>query len=241
MPKPNLELIARVRELSDGTLTSVQIAEQLGRNPRHIRKILLKYDLPRLGEGARRGSENHQFAGGRRISLNGYVKVTPPAGYGTEKKRLGRQAGYVFEHRYVMEQKLGRYLLPEEVVDHEDGLTLHNHPDNLRLFSSNVEHLRSTLTGKVPRWTEAGYDNMVLRHRQPGAIQRVDIHHQRTAAGATRLRQILLAALQLGIDSPYLLGSSLHTTKVGIDMSSRSTIELALAQLSQKWGWARAQ
>ena len=241
MGKPNYELIEQVRALADGETSSTEIAEILGREPRHIRKILTTHNLPRLREGARRGDDNHQFAGGRRITLNGYVLVTPPAGWQTAKPRPGRSAGYMFEHRYVMEQALGRPLEDTERVDHVDGLTLHNHPNNLRLFASNAEHLKATLTGRAPQWSEAGYQNMSLRHHQPEALERVDIHHQRTTAGATRLRQILLAALQLGTDSPYLLGTQRWTEKAGIDMSQRSTIERALAELCRQWGWVHAQ
>ncbi len=130
MPAPNLELIARVREVADGTRTSAEIASLVGITPRHARKILLKHDLPRLGEGGRRGGGNHQFVSGRRIATTGYVKITPPEGHPTAIRRPGRAAGLILEHRYVMEQSLGRYLLPTEIVDHVDGLTLHNHPDN---------------------------------------------------------------------------------------------------------------
>ena len=237
MPAPNLALIAQVRALADGETTSVEIAQLLGRNPRHIRKLLLQHDMPRLPEGARRGEQNHQYVAGRRVTLNGYVLVTPPAGHATAKPRPGRQAGVVFEHRLVLERKLGRYLRPEERVDHADGLTLHNHPDNLRLFASNAEHLRETLAGQVPHWSPQGRQNMFVRHHQPEGLERVDIHRQRTTAGATRLRQILLAALQLGTDSPYLSGTIHHTKKAGIDMSSRSTIEHALVELCLRWGW----
>lgn len=231
----------RVASLADGKLTSAEIASQLGLQPRHVRKILLRLDLPRLGEGGRKGAANHQFRTGRRIALSGYVQITAPEGYaGRVKTRPGRPGGgIVWEHRYVLEQKLGRLLLPSEIVDHIDGLTLHNHPDNLRVFASNAEHLRTTLAGKVPRWSAEGHGNMVLRHRPDAVLQRIDIHHQRRVAGALRLRQILLAALSLGIDSPYLSGSSHHTTKAGIDMSSRSKIEAALADLYQLWGWGQ--
>lgn len=237
MGKPNLELIAQVTELANGDLSSTEIAELVGRNPRHICKILLKYDLPRLAEGARQGESNHQFVSGRRVTLKGYVLITPPSGHLTAKQRKGRTAGYIFEHRYVMEQKLGRPLERTERVDHVDGLTLHNHPDNLRVFASNAAHLTATLVGRVPQWSEAGYQNMLLRHRQPEGLQRVDIHRRRTEAGATRLRQILLAALKLGTDSPYLSGTQRWTEKAGIDVSSHSTIEHALAELCQQWGW----
>ena len=241
MGKPNLELIAQVTELANGDLSSIEIAELVGRNPRHIRKILLKYDLPRLAEGAQQGESNHQFVSGRRVTLNGYVLITPPSGHLTAKQRKGRTAGHIFEHRYVMEQKLGRPLECIERVDHVVGLTLHNHPDNLRVFASNAAHLTATLVGRVPQWSEAGYQNMRLRHRQPEGLQHVDIHRRRTEAGATRLRQILLAALKLGTDSLYLSGTQRWTEKAGIDVSSRSTIEHALAELCQQWGWLPPQ
>ena len=241
MGKPNLELIAKIRELASPYRTSVEIAEILGIQPRHARKILLKYDLPRPNCGSQPGERNHEFSGGRRITTGGYVKITPPAGHKTAKPRPGRESTTILEHRYVMELKLDRYLLPEEIVDHIDGLTLHNHPDNLRLFGSNAEHLRETLAGRVPQWSDAGFENMKLRHHQDVSDQSVNIYHQRKVAGAIRLRQILLTALTLGINSPYLLGSSLHTTKAGIDMSSRSTIERALDDLCVKWAWDRTR
>jgi len=233
-----LEVERRVAALADGARTSAQIATALSISPRRVRKILLRRDLPRLAEGGRHGVGNHQFVSGRRITLNGYVLVTPPAGHPTAKPRKGRTVGYMFEHRLRMEETLGRPLAPQERVDHVDGLTLHNHPDNLRLFASNAEHLKDTLTGLTPQWSEAGYQNMLLRHRPPEALQRVDIHRQRTEAGATRLRQILLLALRLGTDSPYLSGTQRWTKKAGIDMSSRSTIEHALVALCLQWGWA---
>lgn len=238
MGKKNHELLERIRELSDGHRSSVEIGGLLGVDPRNVRKYLTRYALPRLSEGARGGAQNHQFAGGRRVSLQGYVKITPPAGHPTAKPRPGRQATWIFEHRYILEQSLGRSLLPTERVDHLDGLTLHNSPDNLRLFQSNARHLQETLTGKVPQWSDAGYANMKLRHVPGASLALVDIHRQRTEAGAVRLRQILLLALRLGTGSPYLLGTSLHTTKAGIDMRSRPKIEHALAELCRQWGWA---
>ena len=48
--------------------------------------------------------------------------------------------GYVREHRLVMEEKLGRYLRPEEVVHHIDGDPANNAPENLRLFPNQTAH-----------------------------------------------------------------------------------------------------
>jgi len=48
----------------------------------------------------------------------------------------------VYEHRVVMTKKLGRKLLPEEVVHHLDGNSENNSPDNLRLFANQSEHMK---------------------------------------------------------------------------------------------------
>jgi hypothetical protein len=227
----------KVLAVADGVLNSKEIAAIVGLSPRYVRRILHRHGRS-LPPGAKHGEENHQFAGGRRITHNGYAMVTAPDDHPYAIKRSGRTRGkLILEHRLVLEQKLGRYLLPEERVDHIDGLTLHNHPDNLRVFQNNADHLRETLTGKVPQWTDEGYLNMKLRHHPDVTLERVDIHQKRVKAGAARLRQILRLALQLGIDSPYLLGTQSHTKKAGIDMSSRSTIQHAWVELCQQWGW----
>ena len=49
---------------------------------------------------------------------------------------------------------------PKGQIDHIDGNNQNNHPDNLRVFASNAEHLRVTLAGKVPKWTEQGFASM---------------------------------------------------------------------------------
>lgn len=229
----------RVIALADGSRSSVEIARLLGLNPRHVRKILLKYDLPRLPPHSPIGERNGAYVGGRRITLGGYVKVSAPKDHPHATLLRGKNIPHIFEHRLVMEKHLGRYLLPSEIVDHIDGLTLHNSPENLRLFACNADHLHETLTGKVPRWSEAGFQNMKLRHVQDAVLTRVDTHRQHKEAGVLRLRQILLLASQLGVDSPYLLGTHHWTKKAGIDTSSRSTIELALDDLCQKWGLPR--
>lgn len=43
---------------------------------------------------------------------------------------------HVYEHRLVMEQKLGRYLEPRERVHHIDGIKDHNTDDNLELCTA---------------------------------------------------------------------------------------------------------
>ena len=232
------ERTQRIVDLSDGRRTSIEIAVLVGVSPRYTRRVMQKMGLPRLGSGARRGEKNHAFLTGRRVDLNGYVLVTAPPDHATARKVKGRNAGVIYEHRLVLERKLGRYLLPGEVPDHIDGLTLHNAPDNLRLFSSNAEHLSETLRGQRPLWSADGVASM-RAHRTGEAQTRVDMYRHRKERGEIRLRQILLAALSLGIDSPYLLGTHHHLEQRQIDWRQRPNLERALADLYERWGWPR--
>lgn len=232
----NLELLEKIRGLADGATSSIEIAAALGVKPRQVRKYMTKYHLPRLANHVPSGARNSSYKGGRRVALDGYAYVAAPDGHPLARFLPGKNVGHILEHRLVAEQKLGRYLTATEVVDHIDGLTLHNHPDNLRVFGCNGEHLTHTKSGVTPNWSPEGKRNLSLRHSQPECLQRVDKHRQRKEAGVLRLHQILRLALSLGTDSPYLLGTIQWTSKVGIDMSQRSTIERALVDLCERWG-----
>ena len=55
--------------------------------------------------------------------------------------------GAIYVHMIVAEEKLGRYLLPDEVVHHKDLNKLNNDPDNLMIFASNSDHSRFHANG----------------------------------------------------------------------------------------------
>lgn len=225
----------KIVELANGKRSSREIAAIVGLSSRYVRKVMNRLGLPQLPSGAQPGARNHQWVCGRRIDLDGYVLVTAPAGHPNARQRSNRSGSVMFEHRLVLEQTTGRYLSTSEVVDHIDGLTLHNDPGNLRLFESNAEHLTATLGGLAPKISTAGQRNVGARTDQGRVIQPVDNHRLRRARGDVRLRQILLAALQLGIGSPFLLGSHRHLEKAGIDWRSRPNLERALDDLYARW------
>jgi HNH endonuclease len=52
-----------------------------------------------------------------------------------EHPRTGN-GSYVFEHVLVMEEMLGRYLLPGENVHHRNGVRDDNRPENLELWAT---------------------------------------------------------------------------------------------------------
>ena len=90
---------------------------------------------------------------GRARKTNGYILVYCP----THPKaiRSGSWEGYMYEHRLVAEETLGRTLTDKEVVHHIDGNRINNSPENL-IVMSNAEHsrLHALLRSTVVRMTK---------------------------------------------------------------------------------------
>lgn len=234
-PAPRSQLRPRILELADGVRTSAEIAALVGCSEKYAQNVLRVRGANRLPRGARRGSLNPSYLEGRSVDLDGYALVSAPPGHPN-----ARRTGAMLEHRLVMERELGRYLEPTEIVDHIDGLHLHNDPSNLRLFASNRDHLRATISGQRPLWSEEGWAKMCIPSPLRPAYPQVDTYRQRKASGEIRLLQILLAASRLGIASPFLSGTRRHLEQARIDCSSPTTIERALADLLSGSALARA-
>jgi len=78
------------------------------------------------------GEKNSQWKGGRLIK-DGYVLLYYP------EHPFAKSKGYVFEHRLIMEQIIGRYLKDEEAVHHKNGIKDDNRKRNLQLMTDG-EH-----------------------------------------------------------------------------------------------------
>lgn len=82
-----------------------------------------------------RGERASHWKGGRHADRKGYIYVRA-----TDHPNANAM-GYVFEHRLVMEQVLGRLLTPDEVVHHINEVRADNRPENLQVMT-HVEHMR---------------------------------------------------------------------------------------------------
>lgn len=63
------------------------------------------------------------------ITGNGYITIYKP-----DHPRANKSTGRILEHTFIMEQKLGRYLLPNENVHHINGVRDDNRIENLELW-----------------------------------------------------------------------------------------------------------
>lgn len=82
-------------------------------------------------------ANNPRWRGGKTLDSHGYILVKAPKDHPYKTK-----AGYIREHRLVMEKSIGRYLFPTEDVHHLNGDKTDNRIENLGLFSNRTQHLR---------------------------------------------------------------------------------------------------
>ena len=145
------EEATRLLELCRKGYRSFEIAKMLNKSPKSIQKAFRRFRFPSLHNVCpRSGMDNDNWKGGVHIGKGGYLYRRSPS------HPHANHAGYVLEHRLVVEAHLRRYLLPTEVVHHKDGNPANNDISNLEVFSSNGSHLRATLKGVRHNMTPEG-------------------------------------------------------------------------------------
>jgi hypothetical protein len=146
--------VSKLREYFDVGIPDADIAKKFGRSTTSVkvkRKMLGITGDPharRISVSGRlrmstkpTGSDSPSWKGGRRTNHNGYVEIFLP------DHPRARGNGYVFEHILVAEQKLGRPLLPSEVVHHIDREKPNNDPKNIEVHTRG-NHTRIHLPRK---------------------------------------------------------------------------------------------
>jgi hypothetical protein len=146
---PNLYTNDELRELYEQGLTLKELADRFGQSDETIRRAMNAAGIPRRPRGQPVGK--YLPNGGRTIDKSGYVLLLSPG------HPHANSGGYVREHRLVMEQTVGRYLRPEEVVHHRNGVKDDNRPENLQLYASNGAHKMEDMFGN--QWAKGDFGN----------------------------------------------------------------------------------
>lgn len=99
---------------------------------RHHKKECLCLSC-RCKKGLTYGENNPSFKGYRLKNHEGYIFLYLP-------NHPSRINNYIAEHRYIMEQHIGRYLKPTEIIHHKNGIKDDNRIENLHLCNNRKEH-----------------------------------------------------------------------------------------------------
>ena len=122
-------------------LSRSEVAKKMKCTPRNISSYIKRYGI-KFNKAV--GAKHHSWKGGRVKGPNGYMFVYDP----DHPRSIDK---YVKEHFLVMEQHLGRKLLPCEKVFHINKDRTDNRIENLRLSSIGNEVLSNEVVQHCPR------------------------------------------------------------------------------------------
>ena len=134
MTEAEKKRVGRVRMLVMLGASNKEISEQMGWKQASLRAFMCKHKIKANRNMHMENNPNWKGGIGR-ITEGGYIKVM------LSTHPYADARGMIFEHRLVMEKKIGRYLTAEEVVHHKDHIPNNNHEDNLQLFPSQAAHV----------------------------------------------------------------------------------------------------
>lgn len=80
------------------------------------------------------GLKNPNWNNGIRKHMSGYIFILH------KNHPFCNSKGYIFKHRVVVEQHIGRYLTKIEVVHHINGIKTDNRIENLMCFKNHSAH-----------------------------------------------------------------------------------------------------
>jgi DNA-binding CsgD family transcriptional regulator len=109
------------------------VAKRVGCTSKTVWNILKKNGAEIRGKS---GKDHSQWNGGRAVDSHGYILAH-------RHDHPHAAGGYVPEHRLVMESHIGRLLTQDEEVHHRNLDKSDNRLENLKLYSSSSDHMKS--------------------------------------------------------------------------------------------------
>jgi len=134
--KRKIGLKSKQYKATKKTKRKISLSRMGIKNPMYGKKLskIHREKISKALKGKYIGSKNSRWKGGKSITGYGYILLYMP------NHPFANNKGYVRRSRFVMEEKLRRYLIPQEVVHHINENKTDDRPENLKLFSNTGKH-----------------------------------------------------------------------------------------------------